>query len=403
MKNAVPICLCCLALLFSCSRNDTGQDADGGVSVLEETSKNHFYTFTYPSVDSEGKPVELSAALMAWNRGKARNECIETVLVGCHVTIDSNDRCPTMYPVSLITEDTWAMYVLAVSSELEALGHCIVIMPDYEGFGVSQDHTHPYLARELTGRQVSDALRYGLGYYNATEGTIPLSENWKTICTGYSQGGSVALATQRYMEENGLAEQFHLAGSLCGDGPYDIIATLRYYLEDDGGSYGVSTSHRKNRTSMPEVLPMIINGMLSSHPAMRGHKASDYLTGYAASGDLSRIFTPECYAWMTDKSRLGTDPLPDGSPMGDLHYALWDNSLCHGWEPAHRIVFAHSKYDTIVPFGNYESFVAEHPSAPVRLNVFCESDNHIAAGTFYKDLIIGQFDQDLEWLLEGGE
>jgi hypothetical protein len=35
-------------------------------------------------------------------------------------------------------------------------------MPDYEGYGVSIDRPHPYLAEAVTARQVVDALTYGL-------------------------------------------------------------------------------------------------------------------------------------------------------------------------------------------------------------------------------------------------
>jgi hypothetical protein len=68
-------------------------------------------------------------------------------------------------------------------------------------------------------------------------------DDWKSVCIGYSQGGSVALATHRFIEENGLADELHFAGSVCGDGPYDPVAHLGYYMNDDGETYNGSSQH----------------------------------------------------------------------------------------------------------------------------------------------------------------
>ena len=61
----------------------------------------------------------------------------------------------------------------------------------------------------------------------------PQEGDWRSFATGYSQGGAVALAVQRHIEEERLAETLHFQGSICGDGPYDLIETMRYYYADD--------------------------------------------------------------------------------------------------------------------------------------------------------------------------
>jgi hypothetical protein len=110
-----------------------------------------------------------------------------------------------------------------------------VILPDYEGYGVTRNNAHPYLYQELTARQVVDATRYGISLYKTSSRVDKVRHsfrsNWRSICVGYSQGGSVALATQRFIEQNGLTDELHLAGSVCGDGPYDMMATLMYYVK----------------------------------------------------------------------------------------------------------------------------------------------------------------------------
>ena len=35
-------------------------------------------------------------------------------------------------------------------------------MPDYEGYGLTRDRVHPYLAMDLGTRQITDAVQKGL-------------------------------------------------------------------------------------------------------------------------------------------------------------------------------------------------------------------------------------------------
>ena len=159
---------------------------------------------------------------------------------------------------------------------------CIIIAPDYEGYGVTKDTPHPYLSQRVTAQQMLDAIKYGLELYqqvskgNAT--LLPMKSNWRSFCMGYSQGGAVALATHREIEEQRLADELHFQGSLCGDGPYDLITTMRYYLEDDGTSYGVETSHHKGKVTLPVVLPLILKGMFETYPDMKAYKIEDFLS-----------------------------------------------------------------------------------------------------------------------------
>lgn len=103
---------------------------------------------------------------------------------------------------------------------------------------------------------------------SARPGIILTINKDQFLSISYSQGGAVALAAQRYIEQNGLSDQLHFRGTLCGDGPYDLISTLQYYLDDDGTSYDVTTVHRKDQVTLPVVIPMIMNGMIVGTPDM---------------------------------------------------------------------------------------------------------------------------------------
>ena len=161
------------------------------------------------------------------------------------------------------------------------MGRCIVIAPDYEGYGGTKDVPHPYLSQRVTAQQMIDGVKYGLALYQKvakeSQTLLPMKSDWRSFCMGYSQGGAVSLATHREIEEQGLADELHFQGSICGDGPYDLVSTMRYYLEDDGTSYGVETSHRKGLATIPAVVPLILKGMVETHPDLAAYKTVPFV------------------------------------------------------------------------------------------------------------------------------
>ena len=266
-------------------RRVSGMDSEGGASLTGAK----LYSYTYPSVDADGNTVTLSSLMAVPTKMLIDNVMAKpnNLIIGCHVTITSNYECPTEYNKSGGTL-SWmtdvGMLIDYTRYDVVRNPCCLVIMPDYEGYGVSKDRAHPYLYQELTARQVADAVRYGLKLYEDNIGALSFSrfENgWKSVCIGYSQGGSVALATHRFIEENGLAEELHFAGSVCGDGPYDPVAHLGYYMNDNGETYDGGNNRTKHETatvSMPIVMPLILKGMCDRNPFMRQHTVSEYLS-----------------------------------------------------------------------------------------------------------------------------
>ncbi len=224
-----------------------------------------YYTckYSYVSTTADGQPVWLSGR-MAWPKdGEARN-----IVVGCHVTVTDNASCPSENG-SFMTDCGITSAVFAPSS--------LVVFPDYEGLGCTSGRTNPYLCYEVLARQVVDGVVAARDeFVNRHKGN--LRDVYKTVVVGYSQGGAVAMAVQKYLE-NGftggspMATDLHFSGSVCGDGPYDPMSTMKKYFSD-------------NRMFMPVVAPLIINGMCKSHPMLVGkYCVSDYLyADYLNSG-----------------------------------------------------------------------------------------------------------------------
>lgn len=433
------------------------------------------FKYEYPSVDADGKKVMLSSIAACPTASDTKET--RDVVIGTHITITANRECPSNTNVGFDEQDWGILMSLAggkkikfgwkantvfaagtvifpfivgpvwggigIAMEVEAAepsnNYNLVIMPDYEGYGTTSARSHPYLYQELTARQVVDATRYGIELYKNSDKTKsfrhPLRNDFRTMSCGYSQGGSVALATHRFIEQNGLTDELHFVGSICGDGPYDPISTLMYYIKRD---------LEGKKMSMAVVLPLIIKGMLDSNPYMKNHNASDYFTPeFISTGimdwlteknlttdeienkwaEMARngattifdnsgkammhdIMNEQCYNYFVTLYNQYKDvyatqgvPLPGHrGVMEDLHFALSSNDITTGWVPQHTIMLFHSNSDTVVPYDNLTKAVGsinnEAGSGWVSTHTSSLGHDHVDSGTDF-------FKSDSNWQLLG--
>lgn len=136
-----------------------------------------------------------------------------------HGTIAANSQAPSMLPLSS-TE-------LILYSALASPGF-ITAIPDFIGFGSSNNILHPYYVRELTASSVIDMLQAAKEL--AREKGIGF--NSKLFLAGYSQGGYATMATHREIEKTGL-EGFDLVASFPSSGGYDVKAMQEYFFSLD--------------------------------------------------------------------------------------------------------------------------------------------------------------------------
>lgn len=347
---------------------------DGNTDHGDSWFGYEYYRYTYPSINIKGEPVTLTALAAMPSK---KDKLINNIILGCHITITDNASTPSEYiKTGSIKSDVGMLTMHAQSKSNNLAYNCLVILPDYQGYGNTRNEAHPYLAQEITARQSVDALRYGIELYKASQKhTAQIRDDWKTICVGYSQGGSVAMACQKFMETNSLDKDLHLGGSVCGDGPYDPFATLRTYIS-------------QNKVYMPVALALIFKGMIDYNPYMHRYVLTDYFS--------ERFLNTGIFKWIEEK-KLGTDKIQDelkktftfekdkmgeyikvsdvltpeafdflskkvkGEPTAkapkfdDLLKAVTINDLTEGWKPQYPIYLFHSKTDEVVPVENAES------------------------------------------------
>lgn len=296
----------------------------------------------YPSVDQFGQTITLSGKLSV-----PQNRTAKGIILVTHYTIYSLEEAPSVAKVAK-----------GIESKMFYKDYILVI-PDYQGYGISKDSVPPYLCGELTARQCVDmylAAQKTLDSLNVGINTDSL------YVVGFSQGGATALWTLRLLEEQ-YAGQLFVKACYAGSGPYDVAATYDYAVQH-------------NDAGFPATIPMLVMGTSTGYDL---HLTTDSFytaeldkiyNAYIAPKKLGLLAIllkmPYGYLhyWLTDagmdKSRPESQRLYEGLLRSSLvHYPMDDhpigqNIICPQWKPTTPTYVFHSTQDDIVNFCNAE-------------------------------------------------
>ena len=103
----------------------------------------------------------------------------------------------------------------------------IISVPDYLGFGASNQMFHPYMHKESTIQAVTDMLR---AVKELVNNHLFTEINDDLYITGYSQGGWATMQLQKAIETQ-YSSEFNLKASACAAGPYDLNYINKYVLK----------------------------------------------------------------------------------------------------------------------------------------------------------------------------
>lgn len=170
--------------------------------------------FQYGTVGAVGEPATASGALMI-PTGNSSN-CTgarPTVLYAHGTTLNSR------YSLANIQDDTNEAQGEAffIAATYAAQGY-IVVAPNYIGYDGSSLSYHAYLNADQQSKEMMDALAAAKLALPAVSSNT--SSNEKLFITGYSQGGHVAMATHRAMQQAGIS----VTASAPLSGPYALAA-----------------------------------------------------------------------------------------------------------------------------------------------------------------------------------
>jgi predicted esterase len=166
------------------------------------------YRVHYNTIGGAHEATDASAAVMVPSGTGASCGNSRPVLLYAHGT-----SLQKSFDMADIAGNTEARLVAATFA---AQGF-IVVAPNYAGYGGSSLGYHAYLDRDQQAADMIDALRAARSAFPS----IAARDSGKLQVTGYSQGGYVALATQRAMQLQAGTE-FSLTAASGMSGPYAL-------------------------------------------------------------------------------------------------------------------------------------------------------------------------------------
>ncbi|WP_296942328.1 S9 family peptidase [uncultured Massilia sp.] len=214
------------------------------------------YRVRYNTVGGAGEATDASAAIFVPSGSAASCTNSRPVLLYAHGT--SLQKSYDMADIAGNTEARLAAAVFAAQG-------FIVVAPNYAGYAGSSLGYHAYLDRVAQAADMLDGLRAARASFAA----IGAKDSGKLMVAGYSQGGYVALAAQRAMQEAG--SEFPLTAAAGLSGPY---ALARFGDELFGGA---------PRNGATVIVPMIVNAGQHASAALYRTPADVYEAQYAAT------------------------------------------------------------------------------------------------------------------------
>lgn len=173
-----------------------------GVTVIQ---------YPYLTLGARSELTNATGSLMLPN-GTGCTGARPTLLYAHGTAVDRN------YNMADLRNNSEASMIAAIYA---AQGY-IVVAPNYAGYRESSLPYHPYLVANQQSRDMLDGwtwARMAMGIGQSS--TAPrIMENGKLFIAGYSQGGHVAMATQRLFRSLGI----HVAAAAPSSGPYAMAA-----------------------------------------------------------------------------------------------------------------------------------------------------------------------------------
>ncbi len=214
----------------------------------------------------------------------------------------------------------------------------VISIPDYLGFGSSDNMFHPYLHKESTVQSVIDMIKAVREF--AVEEDIILKNEF--YITGYSMGGWATMQVQKALEEQHSGE-FNLVASAPCAGPYDLTYINEYI---------------RNRSTypMPYFLGFVANSYINAgemttplDAIFNEHYASkipDLFNGSKSGEEINDSLTTNITDLLTEDYLQNFET---NTIYSSLKEALQRNSIT-SWNTSVATKIIHGTSDDFVPY-----------------------------------------------------
>ena len=251
----------------------------------------------------------------------------------------------------------------------------IFVIPDYLGFGVSDNIVHPYYRSDITGSTIVDMLR-------ATKELAEIEGynfNGDVFLSGYSEGGFATMSAHKTLEENNF-QGLNLVASAPASGGYDMTGMLNYFLSLDTyhQPYYLAYVAISYKTSYDWELPLtdIFNEPYAS-------LIPQYFNGQYSGGEINSVLSYSVNLLLNENFRNNfyTDP-----SLNVVVEAFEENSF-NQWVPKTKMFMYHGTADITVPYQNsvdtYNNFIANGVNSSLVEFIPLESQTHSSGAIPY--------------------
>ncbi|KJF43192.1 alpha/beta hydrolase family protein [Draconibacterium sediminis] len=244
----------------------------------------------------------------------------------------------------------------------------IISLPDYLGFGESDDMFHPYLHQESTVQTVTDMLEAVREFIDDKDG---ISLNDDLYLAGYSQGGWATMQVQQAIEAD-AGFTYNLKASACSAGPYNLVTLNEYVvgLEDYPQPYFLAyifNSYLKLGLETP------VNTVFQAPYA---DKIETMFDGQTSGADLNAELTTTVSDLFTSEYLAGWDSDANYAPVIDMLHA---NSV-PAFVPTVPTTLFYGTADTYVPpivsEEKYEEFIEAGASTNLVQKIHLDGLDH---------------------------
>ena len=288
----------------------------------------HRMTYTMPFL---GEEITVSGAVFEPQGLSA--DCETPVVVYMHGTVFERDDVP-----SFLNGEGQIGYLIS------ALGFT-VLMPDYVGLGIDDQHLHPYVHAES---EAASGIHMIDGLFNAPSPAAHSHDPAQIFLSGYSQGGHAAMALHREMEQNW--PEYNIIASAPQSGPYDISGTQFPWTFADA-SYSNPSYLAYVALAWQSVYGNLYNDLSDWFQEPYASQLPELLNGENSSGDINAVLP----ALTEELAQPGLfDVLLD--PEGPFMAAALDNDV-YDWAPSATTRLYYCTEDEQVFFEN--ALVAE--------------------------------------------
>jgi dienelactone hydrolase len=223
-----------------------------------------YHYIQYATVGGAGETTTATGVMMVPTGSAAPCTGPRPIVLYAHGT--TTVKSYNLAAITDTTNDAYSESAL-IAAMFAAQGY-IVVAPNYAGYDASPLKYHPYLNADQQSKEMIDALtasRSALGHIFASGTT----DNGKLFITGYSQGGHVAMATQRALQTLGKT----VTAVAPMSGPYALAA------------FGDAIFFGKVNLGSTEFTPLLTASYKNSYPNLNLYAtttdifASPYATG----------------------------------------------------------------------------------------------------------------------------